>query len=72
VALARREVRERHLVGTANASVCVVNLTCEAVRWQPLYHSVSVEEGAIDFFWRRAKDAVKTDCIGHFVLLEIN
>jgi hypothetical protein len=70
VALACREVREGHPVGPAHASVGVVNLACEAVRRQPFRHSVRIEESSIDLFWRRAQDAMKTDCAGHFILLE--
>jgi hypothetical protein len=48
VALARREVRERHLVGAAHLRIDLVDLAGETVWRQPLGHGVRIEEGAVD------------------------
>jgi hypothetical protein len=50
----------------------VVNLAGEAVRRQPFGDGVGFQECSIEFFWRRAKHAMKSDCVGHFILLKKN
>ena len=65
VAAARREVRERHLVGATEAGVHVMHLAGESVGRQPLDHRVRIEEGAIDPLGRSPQDAVKADGAWH-------
>ena len=50
VALARGEIREGHLVGSADLGVYVVNLARETVWRKPLDHSLRIKERAINSF----------------------
>ena len=61
MALAGREVGERHLETAAHLRVHVMNLACESIGRKPLAHGVGVEESAIYSFWFRPEDAVKSD-----------
>jgi len=65
MALARGEVRERHLVGAANADIHVMNLTGESVWRLPLDDCVRIQERPIDPFGRSSEDTVKVDRAGH-------
>src|SRR4029453_7107143 len=49
VAVAGGEVREGHLVGTADLRIDMVNLARKAVRRQPLDHCLGIDECPIDF-----------------------
>jgi hypothetical protein len=64
MALARAEVRERHPMATANASVHVLNLAREPVWRKPFGHGVGIEECPVDALGRRAKHAVEANRIG--------
>jgi hypothetical protein len=69
VAVAGREVRERHLVRAANLGVDVVDTAGEAVRREPFGHCIGIEERAIHPLGRRPKHSVKLDtAIRHDVL----
>src|SRR6266436_3128280 len=66
VALPRREVRKRHLVGAANLGVHMVNLAGKAVRREPFGHGVGFKKRPIDSFRRRPQHTVKSDSVcGH-------
>src|SRR5581483_6858827 len=69
VALAGREVRERHPEGAADPRVQVVHLAREPVRGQPLDHRVRVEEGPVDLLGRSPQHAVKPDGVARHRLL---
>jgi hypothetical protein len=69
VALACREVRERHLVRAANAGVDVVNLAGESVWGKPFDLRVRIEERSIDPLGLGPQDSVKADCAGHDAIL---
>ncbi len=71
VALARREVLERHLVAAADARLDAVHLAGKAVRRQPLGHRLRIDESAVDAVGRGSQDSVKLDGIrGHGDLLK--
>ena len=61
--MARGEIRERHLEGTADFGVHVMNLARESVRRKPFGHCVGIQERAIDLLRRRTEHAVKPDGI---------
>ena len=61
VAVARREVRERHLVGTADPGIHVMNLAGETVWRDPLRHRVSIQKRPVDPFRIRTEHTVKSD-----------
>jgi len=66
VALTRREVRKRHLVGAADLGVHMVNLAGKAVRREPFGHGVGFKKRPIDSFRRRPQHTVKSDSVcGH-------
>jgi hypothetical protein len=66
VAVACGEVREGHLVGTADLRIQMVNLARKAVGWKPFGHCVGIEECAIDFLGCRTEYSVKPDgACGH-------
>jgi hypothetical protein len=65
VALARGEVRERHLVGATNAGLQVVNFAGESVWRDPFYQCVRIEERSIDPLGRTPEHTVKADGAGH-------
>src|SRR6266446_3241818 len=64
MALARREIRERHSVSATDFGVHLVNLAGESVRWKPLGHRVGIEERAINSLQCGAEHAVKSNRIG--------
>src|SRR5437867_1247601 len=68
VALARAEIRERHLVSAADFGVQVMNLARESVRWKPFDHGVRIEERAINSLRRRPEHSVESDgvCVGRW------
>src|SRR6185295_2934803 len=60
------EVREGHLVRTADLGLDVLDLACEAVRRQPLCHGIGIEERSIDPLRWCTKYPVKLDgVLGH-------
>src|SRR5215510_7798627 len=65
VALAGREVRERHLVGATDAGVHAVNLGGESVWREPFDHCIRIEERAIDPLVLGPEDTVKADRARH-------
>src|SRR5437773_995638 len=64
VAVARGEVREGHLVGTADFRIDMVNLAGKAVRRKPLGHCVWIEERPIDLLRRDTEHSVKPNGAG--------
>src|SRR5207247_9831904 len=73
VAATGAEIRERHLVGTADFSVQMVNLAREPVRRKPFGQRVRVEKCPIDLLGRRTQYAVKPDGVGrHYMLLSLD
>jgi hypothetical protein len=66
VAVAGGEVREGHLVRTADFRIYMVNLARKAVRRKPFGHCIWIEECAIEFLRRRTEHSVKPDgACGH-------
>jgi hypothetical protein len=63
MAFARREVRKRHFVTAANFCVHLMDLACESVWRKPFRHSVGIEKRPIDFLWRGAEYAVKSNSV---------
>ena len=64
--MACREVRERHLVGSADFGFDVVNLAGETVWRKPLGHCCSVEKSPIHALRSRTEHAMKSDsACGH-------
>ncbi len=78
VALAGAEIGERHLVGSADFGVRLLDFAREAVRRKPLGHGVRIQERAIDPLRRRAEHSVKSNgvcvvgCHIRFVFLQFN
>src|SRR4029453_6453917 len=64
VAVAGGEVREGHLVGTADLRIDMVNLARKAVRRKPLGHCLGIDECPIDLLRCRTEHPVKPDGAG--------
>src|SRR6266850_7890251 len=64
VAVACGEVREGHLVGTADCRIYMVNLAGKPVRRKPLGHCVWIQECPIDPLRRRTEHSVKPNGAG--------
>lgn len=62
VTVARREVLEGHLEGTASAWLHVMNPAGETVGRKPLAHRLGLEERPVDPFGLGAKHSMKADC----------
>src|SRR5467141_1304551 len=66
VAMARGEVCERHLVGTADFRIQMVNLAGKAIRREPFGHCVGIEKRPIDSLGRSTEHTVEPDDVcGH-------
>ena len=61
VTLARSEIREGHLVGSADSGVYVVNLAREAVWGKPLDHGVRIKKRAVNSFGLGLEDPMQSD-----------
>jgi hypothetical protein len=48
MALASREIRERHLVSAAHFRIEVMNFAGKSVRWHPLNQCVGIKESPIN------------------------
>src|SRR5262249_40302833 len=74
MALARAEIRERHLVRATDFGVHVVHLAGESVRRQPFGQRVRIQKRPIDPLGRRTEHTMKPDRTcghGYFSLLMI-
>jgi hypothetical protein len=65
MAVAGREIRERHLVGATDFGVKMVNLAGEPVWRKPLDHCIRIDKSPIDPLGRRTQHTVKTDGVRH-------
>ena len=65
MAMARREVAERHLEGAADLCLQMVHGAGKAVGRQPFRERIRFEERAIDFLGLGGEDAVQADGAGH-------
>src|SRR5206468_5462248 len=65
VAVARREIPERHFERAPDVRLEVMHRTGEAVRRKPFRQRIRLEEGAIDFLWAGRQNAVQAYGAGH-------
>src|SRR6201997_4291795 len=65
MALACREVAERHPVAAADLRIKLMHSARVAARRQPLRQCVWLEERAIDFIRPGGQNAVQTNSVGH-------
>jgi len=67
MAVAGREILERHPEAAADLAIELVDVADEAVRRQPLGQGRAVREGTVDLLGRGAQDAVEADGSGGHV-----
>src|SRR5512143_955326 len=63
VAVPRAEIRERHLVGTVDPGIELMNLAGEPIRRKPLGHCIGIQERPIDSLGSSTKYSVKPDSV---------
>src|SRR5262245_44008611 len=71
MALAGREIRERHLICAADFSIHLMHLAGKSVRWKPFDHRVGIEKRPVDSLRRRAENAVMSNGVGGHDLLSV-